>query len=826
MVRINKRGSIAITEIFILIVSIVAISWLIGLSIPGVSAQQTQTYTVKPGDTLAEIAGKFGSTVSELLGENSQITLQRIPESYKIDFRAEHGRDARAEDYLIPGETLTVPLQPQSNTQNEPSSLADKVKSTLIDTATGVATNEVVKWGKNLIGGGSEASAITLGQKNEVIKLLREQGVDEKVIQAFSKGTADSAQKEVVRNALSEASQEKVGFFDRWLFGKGANAAQDSLITGGVVGSIAVIWTFASTWYKTGDPKRAAEAAGRVAIGAGTGLIVYNYVVVGLLGIGPAGWIASGIVMLGVWASKYLQRTSDRVIDFQCKPWQPETGGNDCNECNDQLFPCTEYQCKSLGLGCDIINKNTDNPKCVEINPDDNTPPEIFSWTDVLDEGYRYESLPAERGVEIKYQNEECLPAFTPFALGIELYQSDKKEETENGYCKISFERTDSFEDMVYDFGGTNVLDSQHTQLMSFPGVANIQDYIEKLNAESNGTIEINNDGEYEFYVRCMSPNGISNKDEFLFKFCIDKGPDSTPPSMDGTEPIDGTHIPYFSENEERNLSVSLYVNEPSQCRWSHEDKEYQNMENNLRCQDNLGSYNSQLGYTCSGTLTGLQNSQENMFYFRCNDTFGNINSQSKELTLIGTQPLHISSFGPDNETIKDSTNQIKVTLTAETSAGEDEGVATCEYSDTGNSVDYVAFSNTQSFKHSTNLWLDQGDYNYYLRCYDNAGNSDNAQISFSVESDTNAPVTVLVYKEADQLKVITDEPSQCVYTNFGCDYLFEDGIEMSTVEGGLGEEHFTEWNSNRNVYIKCKDEFENRPSPNQCNIIVRPYDF
>lgn len=36
---------------------------------------------------------------------------------------------------------------------------------------------------------------------------------------------------------------------------------------------------------------------------------------------------------------------------------------------------------------------------------------------------------------------------------------------------------------------------------------------------------------------------------------------------------------------------------------------------------------------------------------------------------------------------------------------------------------------------------------------------------------------------------------------------------------------HSTSWESNRNFYIKCEDEFGNQPNPDQCSIVVRPFD-
>jgi len=443
-------------------------------------------------------------------------------------------------------------------------------------------------------------------------------------------------------------------------------------------------------------------------------------------------------------------------------------------------------------------------------------PPTITPLKSSLTEGYKYDPLPrGEYGVEIKVQNKECLPAFQPFSFGVEL---DK-----DGYCRIEFESTASFEDMKFDFGGENYFKTQHSHIISFPGVANIQDYLDKLELEEGAVSEIINNGEYELYVRCMAAsNGKANRGEFLFKFCIDKGPDTTAPTIRGFNWKESAPIAYFGKDESKEVNIQVYTNEPAQCKWSREEKSYADMENSLACSTSLITFNAQMSYACSGKLTGLENGKENKFFFKCNDTFGNVNLQSKTLTLIGTQPLIIDSVSPNNTIIKGGTSPIKVTIEAETSAGYKDGEAECSYSRTGKSGTYGQFTNTNSYSHSTNIWLESGNYNYLIKCIDLGGNTDSATINFDVETDTSAPIIARVYYEDGYLKVVTDEESECVYDNVACNYDFDDGISMVSVND---LEHYTTWNSNVNFYIKCKDENGIYPSQDQCSLIVRPFD-
>ena len=89
------------------------------------------------------------------------------------------------------------------------------------------------------------------------------------------------------------------------------------------------------------------------------------------------------------------------------------------------------------------------------------------------------------------------------------------------------------------------------------------------------------------------------------------------------------------------------------------------------------------------------------------------------------------------------------------------------------------------------------------------------------VESDSESPVVVRAYHEDSYLKIITDEEAECVYDTVNCDYNFEDGTRMTTVEE---ENHFTDWDVSKNFYIKCQDKNGRGPEPNNvCSIVVRP---
>ena len=230
--------------------------------------------------------------------------------------------------------------------------------------------------------------------------------------------------------------------------------------------------------------------------------------------------------------------------------------------------------------------------------------------------------------------------------------------------------------------------------------------------------------------------------------------------------------------------------------------------------------------------MDGISDNKENKFYFRCKDqpklagtdreSDRNINTEDLfedqgGFTILGTQELVIDDVGPEG-IIRDSAQRVEVKLTAKTSAGYNEGEATC-FSSIAGADRYAPFLNTESYEHSTDLFLPEGDYEYDILCRDLGGNYDTSQINFTVESDAEPPLVVRVYKEENFLKIITDEVAECVYDTVGSSYLFDDGVPMT----GSEEDHFVEWDTKKKFYIKCRDEYGNQPSPDQASIVVIP---
>ena len=527
-----------------------------------------------------------------------------------------------------------------------------------------------------------------------------------------------------------------------------------------------------------------------------------------------APWGVGVAVALLVLQATYKQKqTREEKRIFECLPWEPQLGGDNCEKCNSDPFrPCSEYRCKSLGQACELLNPGSDKELCTWVSPKDVTSPTISPWKDVLrpiKEDLRYAQdakRPPSRGVKILSGRgrDNCLKAFTPLQFGI--------QNNEPAQCKIDVLHTEKFDDMAYYMGETSLYLYNHTQSFTLPNAP----------SEENGSaLQFPNEGEYAFYIRCRDANGNENVDEYTMKFCVDPTPDTTPPLIEGTSIPSGNYVQYNSEN----VPIDIYVNEPAECKWSRQSKAFEEMENAISCSSNPEDINSNLLYTCSAALTGIKNKEDNKFYFRCKDNPSlaegerNVNVQSYEFLLRGSQPLDILKTEP-NKTITGSTDTVAVQLAVETSNGAEEGKSICFFSPTTNSADYVQMFETKSYTHKQLLDLTSGTYTYNFKCVDAGGNIAQDSTTFTVLIDKQAPKVTRAYKEG-ALKIITNEEAQCVYSLSGCNYNFAEGISLLYSNPSIKTSHFAEWNSNNVYHIKCKDNYGNEPSPSQCAIVV-----
>ncbi len=524
-------------------------------------------------------------------------------------------------------------------------------------------------------------------------------------------------------------------------------------------------------------------------------------------------WVGSTTSMIlgiGVGAIIFAMtygKASIEIVEFHCLPWQAPVGGDDCELCQT-YGECSEYTCKSLGQACEIVNAGTMEQKCVWVNPHDVNSP-IITFGEV-NKGLVYKPdlsiRPPSTGVVISRESEECIQAFTPLRFTF--------RTNEPASCKIDYNLTTGFEEMSFYVGGVSILDYNHTEELSLPGP-------EVFNAIAP---ELQNDGDYSLFVRCQDANGNFNQDAYSVSFCVDKGPDTTPPKIVNVNIPSNNPVLY----DQMNIDLEVYVNEPSECKWDREDKDFANMNNDMKCALNVWEMNNENVYTCTANLSGIENRAENDYYFRCKDKpwasegDRNTNAQSYLYKIIGTQPLNILDVKPSGEELSGATNLMPVFLEITTDNGYSDGESLCYYhsGEPLNEEDYILFSDTKSNEHIQRQDLPAGDYEYYLKCVDLGGNTIYETTTFSVETDREAPLVIRTYRESSDLKIITSEKAECTYSTQDCNFEIDSGVVMGTFDS---ESHTSEWVVNQNYFIRCKDEFNNQPYPNVCSIILRP---
>ncbi|MEK6906640.1 MAG: hypothetical protein AABW81_03395 [Nanoarchaeota archaeon] len=528
-----------------------------------------------------------------------------------------------------------------------------------------------------------------------------------------------------------------------------------------------------------------------------------------------------------------------RIYDtgFECWPWEPPSGGNFCNMCNNDVHECSEYRCKSLGDACGFIDQDTSHPKCVWLNPSDIVPPMMTPWQESLTDGYSYTNTlvsPPSLGTEIISNTPtHCLEAFKTITFGI---QTDKLAR-----CRYSFEDKD-YTEMNPFTGASN---TNHTSFLMSPGVKTLQEEISRLIAEYEGItpededysayLELLNtpiDDKLRVYVKCKSVNGYINTLPLAIQMCIDPEPDKTPPAILSITPKDNSIIKFDAIE----TAVMMYVNEPSECKYSSEDKPYDLMESDFACDTELTA-GSLIGWKCSATLSTP--SEDNTFYIKCRDRpFAPIEERNtnngisyhlkKSVSILNIDSITFTYFDEKSsktinsgETLEVGSEPFSSELKATTSGGGYDGKSQCSFSfkDSGGFVDFME---TFSTKHTQKFsFMKSGTKELTIKCIDDAGNTAQQDVIFQINIDSLPPSVSRVYNDMGSLKIITTEDAECYYSLDNCYFNIENATSMTSL---FSASHTAEWVPGKTYYVKCRDAWGNMVDG--CSIVVSPNMF
>lgn len=580
-------------------------------------------------------------------------------------------------------------------------------------------------------------------------------------------------------------------------------------------------------------------------IGAGTGIAavgIWNllgpFMKAGsFLAGGPPGWLAAAVTSLfaGIHMLTGFQLYSQEVFTYRVGLWQPPIGDSECDKCNQLEIAgqkiCSEYLCHSYGTACEFWNNETEYETCIEVGRGDVSPPviepakEIYGENVFSNDKYDYKTSAAE--AKIIYTGEgagtqQCIPVFTPIKIAF--------TTNENAQCRIGLEsiegatNEETFSNMKILTEGTSYVLNHTLQLSSI--VAASEASLE------NAGYELTNGGNYKFYIRCKDVRGNINREDYAMSFCVQKV-DTAPPEIKATNPPENSYIPHGTTVIE---DFQVYTDEPADCKWDFKQVNYQYMSYDFEwCSQTINEPLVGFDFGCRGNLTGFKDGVENKYYVACADQPGEEKRnvmRPYEIILKGTNKLRIQSVrinGRANGTnIVNSEVNTPVNIEVTTVEGAENGLARCLYSeDLTEPRTYSLFDNQGSKeyldKNTLELYMTEGNYTHFIKCYDAAENTAETTINFSVEVDISPPTIVRVYKDEDALKIITNEKAVCVYSSTSCNYNIDDGKELENLDG---KEHYTEWDTEKDLYIKCIDEFENYPDEGDCSISLRAFEI
>jgi len=545
--------------------------------------------------------------------------------------------------------------------------------------------------------------------------------------------------------------------------------------------------------------------ANSLAAGAATATIIYYVAAYMEWGTfcGPFWWLCA-IIAAVIAALVYIftyEAEEYYILQFTCEAWEPPPNG-DCDACNNDLRPCSEYRCRSIGSNCRYFTDLGEPGWCAEYG--DIGSATISPWKGALSDNLTYTEI-GDDGFKIEDVEDEQLYAWNSMTFGI----ITSKAAT----CRLDINHTTNYNEMAYNFITDN---NTHHNITISPFVGN-----------GSATPKMVT-GENEFYIRCKNYAGYENTAEFAVEFKVDDSPDLTAPIIKRFSPKDGSYLKQGTNM----TTLRVFLNEPAECKYSQEaDYQYDNMPNQMACINNpdMDVFGE---WVCYAELNNLVKG-ENDFFFKCKDqpdleerasTRRNANGVSTPYTLnLCDTGLTIDSASPDNEIIAGS-SPVEVNLEAQTS-GCIQGVSQCYYKFEGSnySNEYISFIDTNSSSHNQVLnMMVPGSYEVNIKCIDEAGNEDNSTINFNVFIDDDSPEVLRTYDLSNKLTLITDEEAICYYnqnSTIGCAFEVEN---MSIMDGEGSTKHTRPWEDNNLYYIKCADKFENLPVG--CSIVVRTY--
>jgi len=579
-------------------------------------------------------------------------------------------------------------------------------------------------------------------------------------------------------------------------------SAAGGAIAGAAIGAGVTSWLISATGIGAGMSRDFANAL--ITAGAiGGALLGYAATATTTAGWVPVvGWIIVIIVVMVIVILRVMGVGEVKKIhvNFKCYPWEPPRGGEKCEMCGDDGLPCSEYACSALGQTCRFVNEGTSQEKCINIAPNDISPPVITPWQEELQDGLVYQN-PSDLGVNIRSSSGDgCIAAYSQIKFGLLL---DKY-----GKCRYSTTPNKPYEEMTWSEteDGTDTGDDLSVVFQKNITVNMRMPSMEMLGLPS---YDPNKQADYTMYVKCENGNGYVANRDYAINFCIKPGEDLTAPAIIKRNPA-GEYVKAGAS--EQNLSI--WTNKPSNCKWDNSNKNYSAMLNNFTCANGFDEQEL-FGWRCDGTIP--LPTDETTINVKCennpwqNDSSKRVsNSESTPIKFKKTTPLIIDSASPDDETLVFGVEPASVEVKAETSGGISSDTMCGVSFDNGRFFEPLeGYGNSHSKVFES---FSSGKKFLVIKCDDIAGNIAFRNISFEVSIDRKAPEVTRIYADGSALTIKTDENAECSLSMDKCDFAFENGTLMS----GSELAHTSSVEMNKIYYVMCKDDWDN--SKGACN--------
>lgn len=373
-----------------------------------------------------------------------------------------------------------------------------------------------------------------------------------------------------------------------------------------------------------------------------------------------------------------------RILDYSfCGLWQPPINSQDCGICNDGI--CSEYRCRSLDQNC-VYTEENGFSKC-EKKLVSGTIPIIDFVTDVKYEAGKMEiagrqingfeiidKLPPYQQLIFKIETSiptKCKITYMPelsFTETPAIWFGEPKFETVHNvtfrlpdkifipdklYNNLDVKSLSEFFDLIVDnddklekyFGRVfmTIAEKMSDKLST-------REYLRQLLKLTVSGIDNNT---YHTFIRCSDEAGNENKEPMYLKFTIDDAYiDTQPPKLLLEFPKNNSQL----NTEEYNLSI--FLDEPAECRYSYIDKPYMVMENKFDCETSRMRMSS----VASGSYECKANPGEKSLYVRCKDNPPEIKrysfdiregiNQTKVMYEIDDQAIYLREHELENKII------------------------------------------------------------------------------------------------------------------------------------------------------------------------------